>query len=135
MEERSTPAGGDSLQAAAHGLIAGGAGKQPPGQRSIVKPGAADKNRQPSPGLDLADDACSVAGKLRGGVDRRRLDDVNQVMGDAPPLLERHLVGADVEPAINRRRIAVDDLAAEAFGEREREGALATRGRPEDGCY
>ena len=40
-----------------------------------------------------------------------RIGDVDEVMRDAAPVGQRHLVGADVEPAIDRRRIAVDDLA------------------------
>ena len=45
---------------------------------------------------------------------------------------ERHLVGADVEAAIDGGRIAVDDLAAVPLGERQRQRALARRGRPEN---
>ena len=56
-----------------------------------------------------------------------------EVMRDAAPLGQRHLVGADVEAAIHGGRVAVDDLAAEPLGERQRQGALAGRGRTEDG--
>ena len=61
-----------------------------------------------------------------------RIGDVDQVMRDAALLGERHLVGADVEAAVDRGRIAVDDLAAEAAGQRDAERALAGRGRAED---
>ena len=42
------------------------------------------------------------------------------------------LVGADVEAAIDGRRVAVDDLAAVALGQGQRQRALAGGGRPED---
>src|SRR5262249_22521816 len=45
----------------------------------------------------------------------------------------RQLVRADVEAAIDGRRIAVDDLAAEAFRQRERERALPGRRRTKNG--
>ena len=47
----------------------------------------------------------------------------------------RHLVGADVEAAIDGRRIAVDDFAAVALREGEGEGALAGRRRAEHGDH
>ena len=47
--------------------------------------------------------------------------------------VERHLVGADIEAAIDRRRVAIDDLAAIALRQREAERALAGGGWPEDG--
>ena len=59
-------------------------------------------------------DALGVARELRRGVDLGRIGDVDQVMRDAALLVERHLVGADVEAAIDGGGIAVDDLAAEA---------------------
>ena len=63
----------------------------------------------------------------------RRVGDVDQMMRDAAALVDRHLVGADVEAAIDGRRVAADDLAVEPLRERDAERALAGRGRPEDG--
>ena len=54
------------------------------------------------------------------------------MMRDAAARRDRHLVGADVEAAIDGCRIAADDLAVEALGERDGEGALAGGGRAED---
>ena len=73
-----------------------------------------------------------IARELRGGVLLGRIDDVDEMMRNAAALGSRDLVGADVEAAIDRGRIAVDDLAVEPLGERERQRALAGRGRPED---
>jgi hypothetical protein len=77
------------------------------------------------PREDVADEPLGVLGKLRRGVVVRGIGDVDQMMRDTALRLERHLVGADVEAAIDRRRIAVDDLAAVAFGEREPERTLS----------
>jgi arginine deiminase len=44
-----------------------------------------------------------------------------------------HLVGADVEAAIHRGRIAADDFPTVPFRERNSERALAGRRRPDDG--
>src|SRR4030095_7270523 len=69
-----------------------------------------------------------VTRELRGRVFVGRIGDVDQVMRDAAPLVERHLVGGGVATAINRGRVAVDDLAVEALGERNAEGAFARGG-------
>ena len=52
---------------------------------------------------------------------------------DAAALGLRELGGADVHPAVDLHRVGVDDLAVEAFGQVERETALAGRGRPHHG--
>ena len=124
---------GDRLEPRAQRRVAPGPGKQAARQRAVVEAGAADENRQPAARVDVADHRRRVARVLRRGVLVGRIDDVDQVMRDAAPLGDRHLVGADVEAAIDGGRIAVDDLAAEALGERQRQRALAGRGRPEDG--
>ena len=51
---------------------------------------------------------------------------------NAALLRRRHLVGPDIEPAIHGGRIAIDDLAAESLGDRQRQGTLARRGRAKD---
>src|SRR4029450_12562449 len=51
--------------------------------------------------------------------------DIDEVMRDAGALIERHLVGADVEATIDRGGIAADDLAAESLRQRNAEGTLA----------
>ena len=76
--------------------------------------------------------ARGVARVLRRRVLLGRIDDVDQMMRDAAAIGVGNLVGADVEPAIDRGRIAVDDLAAVALGDRQRQRALARRGRTEN---
>ena len=52
---------------------------------------------------------------------------------DAAPLVGRELGGADVHAAVDLHRVGVDDLAAEALREVEREPRLAGGGRADDG--
>jgi hypothetical protein len=52
-------------------------------------------------------------------------------MADATALGHGHLVGTDVEAAEDGRGVAVDDLAAKSLRQRQGEGALASRRRPE----
>ena len=61
----------------------------------------------------------------RGRVFLGRVDNVNEMMRNTALLAQRHLVGADVEAAIHRGRIAADDFAAIPDGELQRERALA----------
>ena len=68
--------------------------------------------------VDVANDALGVARELRRGVDLRRIGDVDQVVRDAALLVSGHLVGADVEAAIDGGGVAVDDLAAVPLGQR-----------------
>jgi hypothetical protein len=54
-------------------------------------------------------------------------------MRNAAALIHRHLLGANVEPAIDGGGIAADDLAAMPQREIDAERALARRGRAQDG--
>ncbi len=132
VQERQPAAVGNRLEPSAQRLVGWRPRKQSAGKRAIVEPRAADDNRQVASRLDLADGARGIHCELRGGVDLGRIGDVDQVMRNAAAFVERHLVGADVEPAIDRRRVAVDDLAAEALGQRQRQRALAAGGRAEN---
>ena len=111
-----------------------GPGKQAAGQRPIVEPGAADD-----------ESAAGRARECRGSPRQRRARSCAAVYSSVGSTMsirwcgmprrsaDRHLVGADVEAAIDRGRVAVDDLAAEPLGQRQRQRALAGRGRPEHG--
>ena len=85
--------------------------------------------------VDLLDRRNRIAHVARRRVFVGRLDDVNQVMGNAAPLGERHLVGADVEAAVHGRRIAADDFAAAPQRQLDAERALARRRGTQDGEY
>jgi hypothetical protein len=57
------------------------------------------------------------------------------MMENAAALGERHLVRADIEPAIHRRRIATDDFAAAPQRELDAESAFPCRRRTQDREY
>ena len=61
------------------------------------------------------------------------VEHVELVVRDASTLGRRQLGGADVHAAVQLHRVGVDDLAADPFGDVERQGALAGAGRPDDG--
>jgi hypothetical protein len=112
--------------------ITSGTGKESARQRTVVEAGAADHERQSAARDHLTDDPARILSVLRSSVLARRINDVDQMMRDAATLGRRHLVGADVEAAVDGCRVAVDDLAAVALGSRERERALSGRRRSED---
>src|SRR5687768_4026670 len=107
---------GDALQPPPKLSIFAGPWKQAAGQRAIVEPGAAGENRQLPPFMNAGNDPSRVARIVRGGVLLRRAGDVDQVMRNAAALMQRNLIGADIEPAIDGSGIAVDDLAVESLG-------------------
>ena len=111
---------GEPVETVAQRLVGARAGKQAANQRPVVEPGAADENRQPPARVHVAHDGGRVARVLRRGVDLGRVGDVDQVVRDALPIGGRQLVGADVEAAVDRGRVAVEDLAAEPVGQRQR---------------
>ena len=115
------------------GVIRARAGEQASREGAVIEPGSPDQNRKTPPAVDLANRPLGVVRELCCGVHLGGIGDVDQVMRDAPALLLRQLVGADVEAAVYRSRVAVDDLAPVAFGERQAEGTLAGGGRPQNG--
>ncbi len=123
--------GGQTVQPCADLRVLARTRKQSARQRPIVETGPADEHGHLPTGVHLVDCARRVAGKVRRVVIRLGVDDVDEVMPDATALGDGHLVGADVEAAEDGRGVAVDDLAAESLRQRQGEGALASRRRPE----
>ena len=123
---------GNALEPRAERGVARGPRKEPARQRSVVQAGAADQDRQAAARGDVADDGRRLARIPRRRVLLGRIGDVDQVMGNALAGGRRHLVGADVEAAVDGRRVTADDLAVEPVGERDAERALAGRGRTDD---
>ena len=101
-------------------------------QRAVIKTRAADKDRQLSFRMQFPNRPRRIAREVRRGVLVGRIGNVDQVMRNATALLDRNFVGADVEAAIYRRGIAVDDLAIETFGNGEAQRTLASGCRAED---
>ncbi len=107
--------------------------KQSARERPVIKAGAANDNRELSAAVDVADGRRGVARVLGGGVLARGIGNIDEVMWNPTLIGRRDLIGTDIKPAIDRGRIAVDDLAIEPLGERERERTLAGGRRPEHG--
>jgi len=82
--------------------------------------------------MDIANCSRRIACILRGRVLVGRSDNIDQVMRDGAPIFCRDLVSADVEAAIDSRRIAIDDLAVKSLRQRKRERGLPRGGRPDD---
>ena len=106
--------------------------KQTPRQRTIVKAGATNQDRQASPFVHFVNDPGCVSREMRRGVVLRGTDDVDQVVRNALLLLGRHLVGANVEAAEESGRIAIDDFSITPLGDCNGHRALAGRRRPEN---
>ena len=115
----------DSIEPRAKLLVRARAGEETARQGAVVEAGAADQNRQPAAGVDVADGCRRIARKLRRRIHLSRIRDVDEVVWNAAPGLDRHLVGADVETAVHGSRIAVDDLAAMPLGQRQSKRAFA----------
>ena len=132
MQPLDTPPRRDPLEPRAERRVAAGPGKEPARQRAIV---------EPVPPTRIGSRPRAVMSRIDGGrlarVARRRvllgrIRDVDHVMRNALAGGDRHLVGADVEPAVDGRRVAADDFAVEPLRERDAERALAGGGRTED---
>ena len=131
MQTFGAPAGGEAVEPIPQRLVGAGTGKQAPHERPVVEPGAADQNREPPAPVHVADGGGRIARVLRGGIDLGGVGNVDEVVRDALPVAGGHLVGADVEAAVDRGRVAVEDLAVELAGQRQSERALPRRGRPQ----
>src|SRR5215813_9660090 len=122
----------NALQSRANAFVNFGRVEEPGGQSSQIKPGAADQNRPLPSRFDVGDYSLRLFGPGHGGEVDRRLDDVDQVMRDAATLFHRDFGRGYVEAAVDLNGIAVDDLAAEAFGQGDAQIALARRRGTDD---
>lgn len=61
-----------------------------------------------------------------------KISNINEMVRDAAPGSRRELGGADVETTVELDGIVIHDFAAEGFGEREGQGALAAAGGTDD---
>ena len=67
-------------------------------------------------------------GIFTGGEKLVGIHDVDEVVGNAAPLLRRQLGGSDIEVAVDLERIAVDHFAVERFGNGQRQVAFSGAG-------
>jgi len=121
------------FEAAAHLGVGAWPWKEAPNQSAIVQPGATHDDRPPPAIVNLFDDGDRVANVARGGVFVRWLDDIDEVVRNAAPLGGRNFVRADIEAAIDRRRIAADDFAAAPERELDAQRAFACRRGTQNG--
>jgi hypothetical protein len=126
--QRTGPAPLALRQAQSKGLIPSRQRRQSFEERAQVKPRTADDNRKmPTPG-DFGDRFARGAGVLAGRVNLRRLQHVDHVLANSAGLVWRNLGGADVESAIELKRVAVDDLSLKFGGNPQSERAFSRAG-------
>jgi hypothetical protein len=132
VEKLDPPARRNLLETLAQSRVCAGPRKKPARERAIVKPRPAHQNRPAPARVNVLDGRDGIVRVSRRGVLFGRLDDVDQVMGNPSLLRPRDFVGSDVEPAVDGRGIAADDLAAVPRRELDAEGALACGRRAQD---
>src|SRR6185436_8899689 len=95
--ERSGASGFARRQTVAERLIAGRTFKQAFQQRAKVEAGATGKNRKPAAPGDLRDGYPRQACVFAGGAELVRIENIDQVMGNAASLGHGQFGGADVK--------------------------------------
>src|SRR5699024_11614789 len=101
--------------------------------RAHVESGAADEDGTVTAAADIGDGGPGAGLEVidvRLGGD---VEDIDEMVRDPAPLLDRQFGGADVHAAIELHRVRVDDLPAAVFGQVEREIRLPRGGGPDDG--
>ena len=101
-------------------------------ERAEVESCAGGNDRQLVAAAEIVERDERVTAVVAGGENFVRLDEIDEVMCDALPVAARDLRGADVEVAIDLRRIADEDFAVEAAGEFDGERGFAGGGGAED---
>ena len=122
-----------ACQPRAQPRVASGAGEEASRERAVVQARPPDENRQSASRRDVANRGGRLTRVPRSGVLLHRVGNVDEMMKDSAALIERDLVGTDVESTIDRRRIAADDFATEPLRQRDAERALTDRSWPQDG--
>src|SRR5215470_13931240 len=90
-----------ALQSRANAFVNFGRVEEPGGQRSEIKPRAADHDRALPSCFDVGDDSLRLFGPGHGGEVDSRLDEVDQVMRDAATLSHRDFGRGDVEAPVD----------------------------------
>ena len=107
-------------------------GKQAFEQRAQIQASTADHDRQMTALRNLANRRPRLPGILAGGERLTRFGDIDQVMRNSAAIFARRLGSPDLEVAINRNRVATDNLAGELLRECNRECRLARSRRSEN---
>jgi len=115
-------------QAVAQRLIAYRSVEQTFQQCAQIESCTSRQNRQPPATGNLPDRVARHACVFARGEKFVRVQDIDEMVRNTPPLGWRQFCGAYVEMAIHLQRIAVDDLAVEFFGEQKSQVALSGAG-------
>src|SRR5438270_1970747 len=120
---------GDAADACAEAFVASRHLRQSVQQRAEIEEGPAGEDGTFDGFHRRAREACVIGGvELLIG-----LDDIKQMMRNAPPRLVRRFRAADIEPAVNLDRIVVDALPADRLGNSK--GQLGLAGASRTGDY
>ena len=114
-------------------LVASRSRKHAADERTKIEARPSDDDRKAAARGDVGHGGGRIRPVARRRVHLGRLDDVDEVVRNAAALSGVELVGADVEAAVDGRRIAGNDLAVEGLRNGERQGALAAGRRANDG--
>ena len=106
------------LSPSPNGTVCARQRREPVPQSTQVEQRPADEQRQPAARTDLADESGSVARESSCRVGLGRLQDVDEMMRDGAAYSRGRFRGADVEPAINERRVHADYFERYSFGQR-----------------
>ena len=100
-----------------------------------VERGPSDEHGRDSAASELGDERPGPLLERRDVGALGDVEQVEQVVRDAPALVDGHLRGADVHPGVQLHGVGVDHLTAETLGQVERQPGLAGRRRTDDGHY
>ena len=103
---------------------------QPLEQGAQVKPGAGRENRQSCPTAQAVEDVDCLPPVIAGREYLVRLDEVDQMVGNATLFGRRNFRGADVEMAVDLGRVAGQDFAAKLLRQANSERGFAGSRRP-----
>ena len=116
------------LEPGAHGRV-GRRDLEPVQGRADIQPRAADQDRPVPPGPDAGQVEAGITLVCRDARLLANIEDVELMVGDPPPLVDRDLGRADVHAPIELHRIGIHDLTVESLGEAQGEIRLAA------GCW
>jgi len=109
--------------------------KQPVKQGFDVKAGSAYDERENAVLMECGDDLSGLL-RIGGGAEWRvRIDDVDEVMGHGPALLEAGFGRPDVHQPVHLHGIGVDDLGGKVLCNGDAGGGLSHPGRPTKNHY
>lgn len=133
VEPDRSPAFGDAVEPPPTLPIAWRSDDDPTEESAEVHAGPPHDHRNGSALRDLRDRAVRLSDEDAEVVVVPGIGDVHEVVGNARPILPRRLRRGRVESAVDLKRVAADDLAADRFRDPERDvGFPGPRGTAED---